>query len=429
MNKTNMERSPRLPQDRNSLYELVWSAPLTEIAARYKTREDTIISYCIDLQIPRPMEGYWKAKEKGNAPVPPPLRPINTARNRVSTIPVQDSPSSKIPDEKGNPSHSNRRVRKSVVKVVNGGSLLNDVKTIFHSAPITDIGYFRPTKRKLLDLNVSDHGLESALTFLEKFFQAVEKEGYPVMLADTNERLLRREIDTCEGAVGRTWLFPSLWKPITPSVICIHGIWIGFSLVEMTENIPAKRNKNRYIPDEKMVRWTKGKHGASLINCLTKDLPCGRFKFQLYSPYHEKGWLQKFMQTKTCGLVSQIRKMLEALESGVETIIQEIKQEQEREDAWRKECEIRQAEYVRQEAIRKREEARKFSIAELNNVMPKWCEDKRIEQFFTEAEADIMACDPAIRSALLEKLKAAKAFIAGKSALERLLEWQTPEER
>lgn len=53
----------------------------------------------------------------------------------------------------------------------------------------------------------------------------------------------------------------------------------------------------------------------------------------------------------------------------------------------------------------------------------------RGEQFFINAERDIQNCDPALQDKLRERLKVARDFMQGKTALQRLLKWRTPDER
>lgn len=86
-------------------------------------------------------------------------------------------------------------------------------------------------------------------------------------------------------------------------------------------------------------------------------------------------------------------------------------------------------EYKKREAIRKQEEAYKSSVNELQVIMAKWAEDIRIGQFFRDAEKDIEGCETALQEQLRERLRAAREFVQGETALQRLMKWRTPEER
>lgn len=61
--------------------------------------------------------------------------------------------------------------------------------------------------------------------------------------------------------------------------------------------------------------------------------------------------------------------------------------------------------------------------------MTKWAEDKRVEQFLTDVERDIQSCYPDMQEKLSERLKAAREFMQGETALQRLLKWRMPDKR
>lgn len=53
--------------------------------------------------------------------------------------------------------------------------------------------------------------------------------------------------------------------------------------------------------------------------------------------------------------------------------------------------------------------------------MAKWAEDMRIEQFFRDAEKDIGGCGTALQELPRKRLRAAREFMQGETALQRLL--------
>ena len=80
----------------------------------------------------------------------------------------------------------------------NGYALINDLKTYLPKSSVTEDGYYKPAKKKLLDLNVSDTGFNSAIDFLSRFFDALGKQGYRVTLDLPGERMHRADIDIKE---------------------------------------------------------------------------------------------------------------------------------------------------------------------------------------------------------------------------------------
>lgn len=420
-----------LAAPRELLHIRVWSKPLKELAAEFMLTEQILIARCIELQVPRPMQGYWSAVSKGAAPPVPSLPPYKDKGNsnppnqpdvQKATEPEGEQllPSGLKSVPKGRPKSLNRSIQ--------GAQLFSATKEILVKSQITELGYYKPSKRKLLDVNVTDTGLTDAETFLLKLFAAAEKDGLRIRLADMSEGLHRKDITVSEDG-GRVFMFTSLWRPSNVSVICVEGLNVGFSLVEMTEEVPAKQVKGRYVRDEKMINWSRGKNSADLGYYSRRHIPCGRFRIQLYSPYEPEGWHQVFTQTKNCGLISQIPKMIKAAQSAVPIMRKEIQAQKERAEAQRKRIELQMIEYDKREVIRRKEEAYKDSVDELQGIMTRWAEDMRVGQFFIDAERDIENCDPVLQEKLRERLKAAREFMQGETALQRLLKWRTPGER
>ncbi|MGJ3289659.1 hypothetical protein ACH31I_23440, partial [Klebsiella michiganensis] len=85
--------------------------------------------------------------------------------------------------------------------------------------------------------------------------------------------------------------------------------------------------------------------------------------------------------------------------------------------------------YLEKEKIRREEEAYNASRAELKSIMVQWAEDKRLEQFFREAEQDAASLDELQKIQVMERLQLARQFLSGDTAVERLLKWKTPHER
>ena len=51
--------------ERNQLYELVWSKPMTDIAKEYGISDKMISKICEKLNVPTPRLGYWRKIEVG----------------------------------------------------------------------------------------------------------------------------------------------------------------------------------------------------------------------------------------------------------------------------------------------------------------------------------------------------------------------------
>ncbi|UAN63374.1 hypothetical protein [Serratia sp. JSRIV006] len=415
-----------LPQDRETLYHLVWSEPAERITVLYGITTELLAKRCSELGIPRPLAGYWKALVKGTAPAIPALPALKKSK-AVKAL-KNNTPSVQPPAITAAKPASAVVTRKQAPVTGNGYGLINDLKTYLPASSVTDDGYYKPTKKKLLDLNVSDTGFDSAIEFLSRFFDALGKKGYRVTLDLQEERLLRADIDIKEDPKEGGYRWHNLWRPYTPSIICIGNMYFAFNLAEMTEYVPAKKVKNRYVRDEKMVRWMRGNSG--LFPHVSKNtLPTGRFLLQLYSPYPSAKWLLQFRQTKQCGLISQIPKMISAMQEAVPLISKQLEQARIEAEEWRIRCEREHAIYLEKKRIEQEEQAYSASRTELKSIMAQWTEDKRLEQFFHQAESDALTLDEQQKVEVMERLQLARQFLSEDTAVERLLKWKTPKER
>ncbi|EOF5433717.1 hypothetical protein ACK1MO_003415 [Salmonella enterica] len=414
-----------LPEDREVLYHLVWREPAERIASLYNISIEGLAKRCAELRIPRPLVGYWKALAKGTAPAVPPLPALK--KGKAAKIQKEASVTAPSPAV-ALPKPLSPATRKQATITGNGYALINDLKTYLPKSSVTEDGYYKPAKKKLLDLNVSDTGFDSAIDFLSRFFDALGKQGYRVTLDAPGERMHRADIDIKEDPKEGGYRWDNLWRPYTPSIICIGDMHFAFNLAEMTEYVPAKKIKNRYVRDEQMARWIRGKNSEPFLHVSKHTLPTGRFLLQLYSPYESADWRVQFRQTKQCGLISQISKMISSMQEAVPLISKQLEEARIRAEEWRIRQEREHAIYLEKERIRREEKAYSASRTELKSIMAQWAEDKRIEQFFREAELDAAGVDEQQKVQIMERLQLARQFLSENTAVERLLKWKTPQE-
>ncbi|PEH70857.1 hypothetical protein [Edwardsiella tarda] len=415
-----------LPQDRETLYKLVWREPAERIAAQYGISTTLLAKRCTEMRIPRPLAGYWKALAKGTAPAVPALPDLKKGKvDKASRKVSLAVPPPTIVPSKVAVSASRKRARTAG----SGYALIDDLKTYLLVSSVTKDGYYKPTKKKLLDLNVSETGFNSAIDFLSRFFAALGKQGYWVRLAESGEGLHCQGIDIKEDPKEGGLRYDSLWRPCSASIICIEDMLFGFSLAEMTEYVPAKEINGRYIRDETMIRWMRGKYDKPFRYVIKHALPTGRFLLQLYSPYSSTNWQVQFRQTKQCGLISQIPKLISAMHDAVPLIKKQLEEARVNAEARQIQWELDEKRYREKERIRREKEAYNASLAELKAIMLQWAEDKRIEQFFREAELGTVMLDEKQKTLIMERLHLARRFLSMDSAVERLLKWKAPHEQ
>ncbi|EKT2295778.1 hypothetical protein QD119_000309 [Salmonella enterica] len=414
-----------LPQDREALYKLVWREPAEHIAAQYGISTTLLAKRCTEMRIPRPLAGYWKALAKGVAPAVPALPDLkkDKVEKASSKASLAVPPPTKVPSKVAVPAP-----RKRSRTAGSGYALIDDLKTYLPVSSVTKDGYYKPTKKKLLDLNVSETGFNSAIDFLSRFFAALGKQGYWVRLAESGEGLHCQGIDIKEDPKEGGLRYDSLWRPCSASIICVGDMLFAFSLAEMTEYVPAKEVNGRYIRDETMIRWMRGKHEQPFRYVIKHNLPTGRFLLQLYSPYSSTNWQLQFRQTKQCGLVSQIPKIISAMHDAVPLIKKQLEEVRIKAEARRIQWELDEKRYREKERIRREKEAYNASLAELKAIMVQWAEDKRIEQFLHEAELGADMLDGQKRVKVMQRLQLARQFLLTDSVVEQLLKWRTPAE-
>ena len=414
-----------LPDDREELYHLVWREPAERITSLYSISKEQLTKRCAELRIPRPLAGYWKALAKGTALAVPALpdlksgKVVKSPRKTSQDIPLPTKISSKV---------AVPAPRKRARTAGSGYALIDDLKTYLPVSSVTKDGYYKPTKKKLLDLNVSETAFNSAIDFLSRFFAALGKQGYWVRLAEGNEGLHCKGIDIKEDPKEGGLRYDSLWRPCSASIICVGDMLFAFNLAEMTEYVPAEEVDGRYIRDETMIRWMRGKYNKPFRYVIKHALPTGRFFLQLYSPYSSTNWQVEFRQTKQCGLISQIPKIISAMRDAVPLIKKQQEEARVKAEVRRIQWELDEKRYREQERIRREKEAYNASLAELISIMVQWAEDKRIEQFYREAEADVSMLEEKQKGQATERLSLARQFLSVDTAIERLLKWQTPQE-
>ncbi|HBC5609517.1 TPA: hypothetical protein KEV05_003694 [Klebsiella oxytoca] len=416
-----------LPDDREELYHLVWREPAEKITSLYSISKEQLTKRCAELRIPRPLAGYWKALAKGTAPAVPALPDLKSGKVEKSPRKTSQAilPPTKISSKVAAPA-PRKRARTAAGS---GYALIDDLKTYLPVSSVTKDGYYKPTKKKLLDLNVSETGFNSAIDFLSRFFAALGKQGYWVRLAEGNEGFHCQSIDIKENPKEGGLRYDSLWRPCSASIICVGDMLFAFNLAEMTEYVPAEEVDGRYIRDETMIRWMRGKYDKPFRYVIKHALPTGRFFLQLYSPYSSTNWQVEFRQTKQCGLISQIPKIISAMRDAVPLIKKQQEEARIKAEERRIQWELDEKRYREKDRIRREKEAYNASLAELKAIMAQWAEDKRMEQFFREAEVDVASLDESQKVQVMERLQLARQFLSSDTAIERLLKWRMPQER
>lgn len=92
MDNREMSASQKSVLTREELYQLVWSTPMRQLAAKYGASDVWLGKLCKKHRVPKPPVGYWRKLEAGKAPPAPPLPACQDSRLQQVIIETKPSP-------------------------------------------------------------------------------------------------------------------------------------------------------------------------------------------------------------------------------------------------------------------------------------------------------------------------------------------------
>lgn len=236
----NAEESTK-PVDRETLYNEVWTEPVTAVASRYGLSDVGLAKICRSLSIPLPSRGYWAkvkaGKKMGRAPLP---KLKEAPRGAVSRL-------VKLPPEKV---AVREEARKAVARVREGVSSLPlpeegavphplvraTSKRLHQRDGWPERTLLRSAPKEVLHLVVTKDALDRALSIADVLLKTMEKQGFEF------------EIDAERGMTLVKWLEP--------------GTKMEFSLTEY-----VRRSRHEISPAEKSAQqryWNRSRQDSSI---------------------------------------------------------------------------------------------------------------------------------------------------------------------
>lgn len=287
---------------RESLYEQVWSVPMTKIGERYGVSSSYLARVFTSLNIPRPPVGYWAQVAAGKAkarPLLPESRPGDLTAWSRNGAPLQVSRS--LPKER---QKTNRKISPVPAALPRRHPLLLDIEEHFKKVRESENGYLRPTKRSMADLSVSRTGIAHAVGFANQFYLALMKEGLAVALSDPATHMNRESVDHREN--------PSLWQPQRPTVVYIGTIVFGLTIYEISEYVDVKHVDKEYV---RLSSLPTNQRCSPYRNdwVMSADMPTGRLCIQVYSPYYRADWVHRWSEDRRGTLVRKIQNIVKFL--------------------------------------------------------------------------------------------------------------------
>jgi hypothetical protein len=424
--RSNGEHIEKGPVSREKLYEQVWSEPMLKVAVRYGVSASYLARICKLMNVPKPERGYWARQAAGWNPRIPPLPKAGPgderfwARNRWD---FRAEPVPPVPPEK------RRRRRRPMDSLPALHGLIDGAQAHFEGGRKSEeIGYLNPDKWALVDLLVTQGSLERAFEVANRLFLELEARHCPVVLAPQCEGLHRATVEARDPPSRRLNETERIWGPSRCTVVYLGTVAIGLTIVEIAEGIEVRWVKDKYVPVKDLPapksRWETGATWTT-----QRYFPTGKLALQAYSPYRGTKWVKVWRETAGRALGDQIRAIVNALEEAAEPIAREAEEAAKQAELERQRWKRQQEQWRLEEEARRAAEALKESKHELRNIVDKWAEANRIEQFFQDAQrrAGEMASED--RERLLSRLDAARRIIGTIDALQRFSEWKTPEER
>jgi hypothetical protein len=128
-------------------------------------------------------------------------------------------------------------------------------------------------------------------------------------------------------------------------------------------------------------------------------------------------------------LRSSLKTIVEQVEVAAPTIVTMLEEQDRRDVIERREREAARQRWLREEDCRRIALSIADSNKDLRDVIERWSDVMRIEQFFAGVEARATSLGDASQAAVLERLRLARQFLGSQDPLDFFRDGQTPVER
>lgn len=444
---------------RETLYDEVWSEPMTTVAERYGVSSSFMARVCKNLKVPRPPRGYWARRQAGKKV---PSRPALPAPRRGDELVwsrggddrygchVQRArpKAPEIPATGRAPKPRRRRTEHPLVA---------ENRPHFHDYRELRCGYLRPNKRIVLDVFTSVAAIDAAFKLANGLFWALEERGHQVAIAPRDQRLYRAQLDL-ERESGRRILGWEDWSPQRPTIIYIGTVAFGLTIYELPDSVdgpqpspvapPARaspfdqieltpRNRARI---ERIIAELAAKRRSGEVQPAPQPpkppKPSPLLAVRTYSPYPDTDWRKQWIESKTGEMHGQVGDIVQTLEQAAPTLVTLVEQAEVRaieaarqldlqRQEWRREEERR----AQEEALRRRAQAEKDSRQQLLSIVEHWVYANQAEAFLAQVGDAANDMGDAERAEVMRRLEQARRLLGGTDALRWFLKWKPSESR
>ncbi|MCA3121415.1 MAG: hypothetical protein ING90_02120 [Rhodocyclaceae bacterium] len=301
------------------------------------------------------------------------------------------------------------------------------------SRRITEGHFLRPFKKLLPDVTSSRVTLDRALSFASDLYNAIESRGYRVVLAPAEEDFRRPLISEKEHPPKKSrenpYLGNTLWHPYRPTVAYVGSVPIGLAVIEMTETVVIRHINGRRIRESEYKPPEKLSPYADRGWTSNDEVPSGRLRVVLFSPYSRVTWSMSFQETDLRSLAEDLSDIIDTMERESEALVEKLQQAD-------LDAERRRQEWAEADARRKREEDRRCveasvvaSREQLKEVIQAWSRLSETERFLKGVEERATALPDEERLEVTQRLAMARAFLGSQDPMRFFLEWKAPAER
>jgi len=340
---------------REELFDLVWTTPMSKLAARFGVSDVALAKVCVKLDIPRPSRGYWQQRAVGDDGERP-LLPDAEPGAELEWVRDGSEPR-RQPMLARSPRRATDRSEKH--------PLLFGARGHFdHARPRYDTDrnhYVRPWTHNLVDVFVSPDTLGRALKVANALFQALEDRGQQVVLAPKGRSYHRappafkqgqerkRDDDYYDREAGR-------WTPDRPTVTLVGDVPIGLTLFEISEEVEARYDATV----KKLVRVSANQARRTGLfgspqSTYKHWLPSGRLGLHAYAPLHGVEWEHYWFESRSGGLPSLFEEIAAHLQRDAPRIAELTVEAERRREEERRKWEAQQEEWRKQEVKERRE--------------------------------------------------------------------------
>ncbi len=416
---------------RETLYDEVWSEPMTTVAQRYDVSSNYLARICEQLSIPRPGRGYWQQLAAGKTverePLPEPDPGDETTWKRGSDGGYEARPVSS-PVFTGLGERKTRRGQRPKTH-----PLLVGVREDFLDSKPRSYdrhGYLVPKRGGLPDIFVSKDGLARALEFANRLYLDLEDGGHWVREAAIHGHLRPMLEHEDKPAPKNPRQDPSasrIWSPSKPTLVYVGGVAIGLVVFEIAEEYDVTLNGDEYVKVS-MTKATERLRQTQSWRFYRHFLPSGRLGVHAYSPYGRAPWERYWRESKP----GELKDLIDEIAGELERVAPEIARTAQEAD---RKAEEEHQRYLVVERERKRKELEELrtkaateSRQQLLGIIESWVRACHIEQFFDNLSKGYEGLEGEERALIESRIEGARALFGGADALEHFRKWATPED-